>query len=112
MRLFGGAAQPPPLHFYYIRQTTNLRGRKMTQKEQTPVDGSVTFSILENRPISFIEQLRRARAEANGGKRDNYDLPFLEQLRRKRAETRANEMADPWRLRLEGVRGKVGDDDI
>jgi hypothetical protein len=36
---------------------------------------------------------------------------FLEQLKQGREEVRARN-ADTWRLRLEGVRGKVGDDGI
>jgi hypothetical protein len=38
-------------------------------------------------------------------------MPFIELLRRGRAEALAR-TADPWRLRLERARGKVGDDDI
>ena len=38
-------------------------------------------------------------------------VSFLEKLRREREQMRARN-ADTWRLRLEGVRGKVGDDGI
>jgi hypothetical protein len=38
-------------------------------------------------------------------------VAFLEQLKRGREAVRARN-ADTWRLRLEGVRGKVGDDGI
>jgi hypothetical protein len=36
---------------------------------------------------------------------------FLEQLKQTREQMRARD-ADPWRLRLEGIRGKVSYDDI
>jgi hypothetical protein len=39
-------------------------------------------------------------------------VSFIESLRRVRAEMQANQRGDPWRLPLERVRGKVGDDDI
>jgi hypothetical protein len=38
-------------------------------------------------------------------------MAFLKELRQSREEVRARN-SDPWRLRLEGVRGKVGDDGI
>jgi hypothetical protein len=38
-------------------------------------------------------------------------MSFREQLRQGREAVRARN-ADPWRVRLEGVRGKVGDDGI
>jgi hypothetical protein len=38
-------------------------------------------------------------------------IPFIELLRQTRAEALARS-ADPWRLQLERVRGKVGDDAI
>jgi hypothetical protein len=38
-------------------------------------------------------------------------VAFLEQLRQTREQVRARN-ADTWRLRLEGVRGKLGDDGI
>src|SRR5262249_24921911 len=38
-------------------------------------------------------------------------MSFLDTLRRPRDEVRAKR-ADPWHLRLEGVRGKVGDDGV
>ena len=38
-------------------------------------------------------------------------MSFREKLRQGREEVRARN-ADPWRLRLEGIRGKVGDDGI
>jgi hypothetical protein len=37
-------------------------------------------------------------------------LSFVERLRRAQAEAEA--LVDPWRLRLERVRGKIGDDGI
>ena len=38
-------------------------------------------------------------------------MAFLKELKQSREEVRARN-ADPWRLRLEGVRGKVGDDAV
>ena len=38
-------------------------------------------------------------------------MAFLKELKQSREEVRTRN-ADPWRLRLEGVRGKVGDDGI
>jgi hypothetical protein len=38
-------------------------------------------------------------------------VAFVEQLKRGREAVRARN-ADPWRLRLEGLRGKLGDDGI
>jgi len=37
-------------------------------------------------------------------------MPFIETLRQAREKAQAHK--DPWHLRLEGIRGKVGDDDI
>jgi hypothetical protein len=38
-------------------------------------------------------------------------VSFIEQLKQGREAVRARN-ADPWRLRLEGLRGKVGDDGV
>jgi len=38
-------------------------------------------------------------------------MAFIQLLRQARDQVRARQ-ADPWRLRLEGVRGKVGDDAV
>jgi hypothetical protein len=41
-------------------------------------------------------------------------MPFIEDLKRMRDEMRAQsaQPSDPWRLRLERARGKVGDDGV
>ena len=50
---------------------------------------------------------RVLRKESSGG-----SLSFSELLEESAARGRASGVEDPWRLRLEGVRGKVWDDDI
>ncbi len=39
-------------------------------------------------------------------------MSFVELLRQKKAEAQASGHGDPWRLPLEGVRGKVWDDGV
>ncbi len=65
--------------------------------------------------MSFIELLNQAknpelvrleRAHAEG------KLSFVELLEQTAAAARASGVGDPWRLRLERVRGKLWDDDI
>jgi hypothetical protein len=62
--------------------------------------------------VSFIELLRKTQAEVCGAEpRDNEQIPWVELLRRTRAEAHARS-ADPWRLRLERVRGKTDYDGV
>ena len=58
--------------------------------------------------MSFIELLRKTRTEVCGDAdpRSNERIPWVELLRRTKAEGLARS-ADPWRLRLERVRGKT-----
>jgi hypothetical protein len=66
--------------------------------------------------VSFIQLLRKTRAEVLGqshlsGAAAEEHISWVEQLRRAKSQVLA-EAADPWRLRLERVRGKVGYDGI
>jgi hypothetical protein len=58
-------------------------------------------------PPSFIGKGKKNSPTADAGR----PLPFLAELERGRNEMLLR-AADPWRLRLEGVRGKMGDDGI
>jgi hypothetical protein len=65
--------------------------------------------------MSFIELLRKSKAEALGST-DSHALPpaaepWVEQLRRTKAEARAR-CANPWMLRINRVRGKTGYDGV
>ena len=55
--------------------------------------------------MSFLEKLRQGRLG------DKQPMSFVEKLRQTRTEALARN-ADPWHLRLERVRGKIGDDGI
>ena len=65
--------------------------------------------------MPFIELLRTTKAEARGhsagphGAEGEQPLPFVELLKKTKAEALVRS-ADPWRLRLERVRGEVGYD--
>jgi hypothetical protein len=61
--------------------------------------------------VSFPENLRQRRPELPAGVLDSSPTSFVEKLRQTRTEALARN-ADPWHLRLERVRGKVGDDGI
>jgi len=59
--------------------------------------------------MSFIEELKKSRGE--GTSRTDGHKPFVELLREARKES-LRRSVDPWRLRLERVRGEVGYDGI
>jgi hypothetical protein len=65
--------------------------------------------------MSFIEELRRARGEdspqAVARTEGDKKLPFVELLRKNKQEA-LRRSTDPWRMRLERVRGEVGYDGI
>jgi hypothetical protein len=64
--------------------------------------------------MSFIELLRKGKAEVGGHSyptQSGEKIPWIELLRRTKAEALA-QSADPWRLRLERVRGKSGYDGV
>ena len=67
--------------------------------------------------MSFIELLRKAKAESLGqgntplARAAEQRLPWTERLRRAKSGALARS-PDPWRLRLERVRGKSGFDGI
>jgi hypothetical protein len=57
--------------------------------------------------MSFIEELRKAKAEVQGVPSiDEHNMPWVTLLRKTKAEALARS-ADPWRLQLERVRGKI-----
>ena len=67
--------------------------------------------------MSFIELLRKTRAEVLGERHPDststaeQQVPWVERLRRAKFEALVRS-ADPWRLRLERVRGKTGYDGV
>jgi hypothetical protein len=66
--------------------------------------------------VSFIELLRKTRAEVVGQSHRPAvaaaeHIPWVEQLRRAKYQVLA-EAADPWRLRLERARGKTAYDGV
>jgi len=63
--------------------------------------------------VSFIELLRKAKAEVCGHTypHTNEHIPWVELLRRTKAQAIARS-ADPWMLRLERVRGKTSYDGV
>jgi hypothetical protein len=66
--------------------------------------------------VSFIELLRKTRAEVLGqshlsGAAAEEHIPWVEQLRRAKSQVLAK-AGDPWRLRLERVRGKTAYDSV
>jgi len=66
--------------------------------------------------VSFIEVLRKAKAEALGQSNPpaytaEEQMPWIEQLRRAKSRVLTHS-SDPWRLRLERVRGKIGYDGV
>jgi hypothetical protein len=63
--------------------------------------------------MPFIEVLRRTKGEAelDGRPSTQQRLPWVEVLRSTKAETLARP-ADPWTLRLERIKGKIGYDGI
>lgn len=61
--------------------------------------------------MSLIELLRINKAVKAGGRRSNEHIPWVEALRKTRDEARARS-TDPWRLRLERVRGKIDYDGV
>jgi hypothetical protein len=66
--------------------------------------------------VSFIEVLRKTKAEALGqshppASTTEERVPWVEQLRRAKSQALARS-ADPWRLRLERARGKTGYDGV
>jgi hypothetical protein len=63
--------------------------------------------------VSFIELLRKTKAEVCGDAepRGSERIPWVEMLR-KTAEEALARSSDPWRLRLERVRGKVDYDGV
>jgi hypothetical protein len=66
--------------------------------------------------MSFIEVLRKTRAEAIGRSQPfsptlEQQMPWVTRLRMAKSQALARS-ADPWRLRLERLRGKVGYDGV
>jgi hypothetical protein len=63
--------------------------------------------------VSFIELLRRTKAEAEPGSRlsTQQQIPWVEVLKNTKAEA-LTQAEHPWRLRLERVRGKIGYDGV
>jgi hypothetical protein len=66
--------------------------------------------------VSFIGLLRKTKAEILGqsctlGSTVEERVPWVEQLRKARSQA-PDQAADPWRLRLERVRGKAGYDGV
>jgi hypothetical protein len=59
---------------------------------------------------SWMEELRKARGPRPW---DQYShLPWMEQLQKIKEAAAAEVTLDPWRLRLERLRGEIGDDGI
>jgi hypothetical protein len=61
--------------------------------------------------VGFLKELQRGRPKTAARASDTQSMPFIKQLERAKARVQAAN-ADPWHLRLERVRGKVGDDGI
>jgi hypothetical protein len=61
--------------------------------------------------VSFPENLRQRPPQLSAGVADSSPTSFVEKLKQTRSEAFARN-ADPWHLRLERVRGKIGDDGI
>jgi hypothetical protein len=66
--------------------------------------------------VSFIEVLKKTRAEVVGQSQlpaaaSEQRMPWIEILKKSKAEAQARS-GDPWRLRLERVRGKAGYDGV
>jgi hypothetical protein len=61
--------------------------------------------------VSFPENLRQRPPALAAGVAGSAPTSFVGKLRQSRAEALARN-ADPWHLRLERVRGKIGDDGI
>lgn len=65
---------------------------------------------MKARGPSWMEQLRQARGPRPC---DQYShLPWMEQLQKIKEAAVAEATLDPWRLRLEQLRGEIGDDGI
>jgi hypothetical protein len=70
------------------------------------------MQIPRSAAMSFVEQLKRAKAEVRGVPSiDEQDMPWVTLLRKTKAEALARS-ADPWRLPLQLVRGKTGYDGV
>jgi len=61
--------------------------------------------------MSFLEKLRQSLPQTAARPSHPRSMPFIKQLEQTKAQVQAA-LADPWHLRLERVRGKVGDDGI
>jgi hypothetical protein len=61
--------------------------------------------------VGFLKELKRGRPQTAARPSDAQSMPFIKQLEQARARVQAAN-ADPWHIRLERVRGKVGDDGI
>jgi hypothetical protein len=58
----------------------------------------------------WIETLRKARGPQPWDQWEH--LPWIEKLRKIKEMAAAEQTVDPWRLRLERLRGEIGDDGI
>ena len=61
--------------------------------------------------MGFLKELKRGRPQTSARPSDAPSMPFIKQLEQARAQVQATN-ADPWHIRLERIRGKVGDDGI
>src|SRR5262245_11291123 len=61
--------------------------------------------------MSFLKELRQSLPQTAARPAGSHRMPFIKQLEQAKAQVQAA-TADPWHLRLERVRGKVGDDGI
>ena len=61
--------------------------------------------------MGFLKELERGRPQTAAGCSDAQSMPFIKRLEQARARVQAAN-ADPWHIRLERIRGKVGDDGI
>jgi hypothetical protein len=61
--------------------------------------------------VGFLKELQRGLPQTAARASDTQSMPFIKQLELAKAQVQAAN-ADPWHIRLERIRGKVGDDGI
>jgi hypothetical protein len=71
---------------------------------------SWTEEFMKARGPSWMERLRQARGPRPWDQ--DRDLPWKEKLRKIKEAAAAEATRDPWQLRLERLRGEIGDDRV
>ena len=61
--------------------------------------------------MSFLEKLRQNLPQTAARPSNPRSIPFIKQLEQTKDQVQAA-VADPWHMRLERLRGKIGDDGI